>query len=225
MGKRAGKTHKAAIAKTTKRKALEAEASLLVPEKSIEQNDHGTMEVTIGNREEVLNALVNAGVERGELLSYQEGKSVKVFDPKGEGLRPGWVRFIDEYFKCEFNGTEAYMQAYPHCKNRKTAGVEACRLLKVPSIVEEIRYRLDSSRCTDDYVVSRLMHQSQFVDSFRINAAVAATATLAKVRGLLVDTKKPSFSNENPAVFAAPFTKEEMEEMQTRRAKMGRIVE
>jgi hypothetical protein len=226
MGKpRAGKTHNAAIAKSTKTKALEAEASLSVPEKNIKENDPETIEVTIGNKEEVLNALINVGIESGELLAYPDGKGMKVFDPRSEGLRPGWVRFIDAYFKYEFNATEAYMEAYPKNTNRKTAGTEACKLLKVPRIIEEIRYRLDAERCTDNYVVSRLMEQSTFVDSFRINAAVAATATLAKVRGLLQDTRKPAFSNENPAVFAAPFTKEEMEKMQEQRAKIGRIIE
>ncbi len=231
MAPSAGKKHLAAIAKTTKTKALEKEASLLVPTKTIDHSDPEESEDLVGESgllvglENAMAEVASAGVESGELLAFTQGKKVFVFDPKNEGLRPSWFRFIDAYFNSNFNGTEAYMIAFPNCKNRKTAGVEACKLLKVPSIVEEIRYRLDSTRCTDEFVISRLMHQSQFVDSFRINAAVAATATLAKVRGLLQDTRKPAFSNENPAVFAAPFTKEEMEKMQEQRAKMGRIIE
>lgn len=224
MAPSAGKTHKATFAKTTKEKALEKEAPLLVPE-IIEQNDHEGDSGISKSIEGTSKEEVSVGIESGELLAFTRGKDLMVFDPKNEGLRPSWFRFIDAYFNSNFNGTEAYMVAFPNCKKRTTAGVEACKLLKVPSIVDEIRYRLDTQRCTDEYVISRLMHQSQFVDSFRINAAVAATATLAKVRGLLQDTKKPAFSNDNPAVFMAPISDKEMADMKERRSKMGRIVE
>ena len=49
------------------------------------------------------------------------------------------LTFIDEYMLA-FNATEAYMIAYPKCK-QKTANTEGCKVLVRPAVREEINKR------------------------------------------------------------------------------------
>lgn len=59
---------------------------------------------------------------------------------KADTLNPNQLAFVEHYLATRpRNATAAYMLAYD-CK-RTTAGVEGCRLLKTPKVVEEIERR------------------------------------------------------------------------------------
>lgn len=142
-----------------------------------------------------------------------------------DGLLPRWVLFIDKYFELKFNASAAYMAVYD-VKDANVASAAAARLLGYVSVDSEIKARLLSQRVTNNAIVEQLWDIAvNYRGAKTIGAAVAALGILAKANGMLVDTKKQPFTGENPAVFAAPFTAEEMQQMQERREKMGRIVE
>jgi hypothetical protein len=140
------------------------------------------------------------------------------------GLLPRWVLFIDKYFELQFNASQAYMAVY-NVKNADVASACASKLLGYASIDAEIKSRLISQRVTNNAIVEQLWEIAQYRGDKTISAAVAALGILAKASGMLVDSKPPSFTAENPAVFPPPFSAEEMKQMEERRAKMGRIVE
>src|SRR5687768_16074135 len=50
--------------------------------------------------------------------------------------------FIDQYFLCRFNGTEAYMRVYNPKGGRASARVMASELLAMPNISAEVESRL-----------------------------------------------------------------------------------
>ena len=142
-----------------------------------------------------------------------------------DGLLPRWILFIDKYFELKFNASAAYMAVYD-VKDANVASACASRLLSYASVDAQIKARLISQRVTNEAIVEQLWDiATRYRGEKTIAAAVAALGILAKANGMLIDTKKQPFTGENPAVFAAPFTKEEMEKMQEQRAKMGRIIE
>ena len=57
--------------------------------------------------------------------------------------------FIDNYFLCNFNATEAYMRTY-NSKKRTTAGVNGHELLKNPNISEAIAARIAENTMSAD---------------------------------------------------------------------------
>lgn len=140
-------------------------------------------------------------------------------------LRPKWRVFVDEYFSNGFNATKAYIKAYSIKNGTRGAQAAASRLLRNVIIRGEIYKRLEAESCTDDFVIANLMRIALHNDSYRIKAAVTALMTLARVRGMLAQTKKPVFSAENPAIFLSPYTKEEMESFHLLRKETGRILE
>lgn len=189
---------------------------------------------------EIQDAIEESGAEGDESVSVQvvvSEKGVVLIEGKGkkkkttpinfenDGLRPLWAAFINELFNTGFNQTEAYMRANKACTNRETATVEASKLLRIPNVVRELRYRLRQQGVTEAYVIHNLMEIAEMRDSFRINAAVTAAATLAKSLGMLTDTKKAPFTGDNPAVFMPLYTKEEKELFDKQRKEMGRITE
>lgn len=165
--------------------------------------------------------------ENGVVLIEGKGKRKKTtpIDFGKDGLRPLWAAFINELFNTGFNQTEAYMRANKACTNRETARVEASKLLTIPNVARELRYRLRQQGVTEAYVIHNLMEIAEMRDSFRINAAVTAAATLAKSLGMLTDTKKQPFTGDNPAVFMPLYTKEEKEQFDKQKKEMGRITE
>jgi Terminase small subunit len=218
-----GKTTKPKNAKKAKK-----EVSLVVPD--LEKNVETVEAVVIGESglnvelEKALQAEIDKRIESGELLQMQVGKKFITFDPKEYGMRPTWRRFVDEYFKNGFNGKQAYLVVFPNC-DEKSAEANASRLLRNDKVVALIKRRLEAEEIDDDWVYDNLKAISKYHDSFRIQAAVAATLGIAKARGMLNDNKRQPFTAENPAVFLPPFSKEEIEEMTERRKKLGRIIE
>lgn len=63
--------------------------------------------------------------------------------------------FIDEYFRCNMNATEAYFNVYSS-KNRNNARTSAATLLAKPNIQEEINRRLTEKAMGSDEVLARL---------------------------------------------------------------------
>lgn len=63
-------------------------------------------------------------------------------------------RFIDEYFNCNMNATEAYFRVYG--ANRRNGRVTACGLLAKPNIKAEIERRLKENAMGVEEAISRL---------------------------------------------------------------------
>jgi hypothetical protein len=142
-----------------------------------------------------------------------------------DGLLPKWLKFIDEYFANGFNGTRAYMKVYS-VKNEKVARSAATRLLSYVSVNKEVQYRLQSQQVTDDAIIGELWDVARnYRGEKTIGAAVSALQTLAKTKGMLTDVKKHVFDSNNPAVFNAPYSKEEAEKFKESADKLGRITE
>ncbi len=142
-----------------------------------------------------------------------------------EGLRLSWVTFIDEYLANGGSGTEAYMVAYPGT-TRSAANTGASRLLAKENIKEELNNKLNSQRCTDDWVRNKLMGLVD-LHYFGKGAIVSEKAleTLARIKGMLTEVHKHVFDGSNPAVFVSPITKEEKEKMDEESDVSRRITE
>ena len=62
--------------------------------------------------------------------------------------------FIDEYFLCNMNGTEAYMRVFGP-KNRNVARANAAKLLATSNVKEEVGRRLDEHTMQANEVLAR----------------------------------------------------------------------
>lgn len=114
-------------------------------------------------------------------------------------LRVQWLRFIDEYVSNGGNGTKAYLKVYPEVTNENVAGTAAARLLRNVRIRAEINNKLEAQRVTESFIIASLMEVAQsHKNPF---ASVKALEILARIKGMLTDTKKVEFTGENPAVF------------------------
>lgn len=141
-----------------------------------------------------------------------------------KGLKLQWILFIDEYLQNGFNATKAYRKVYKCSK--KTAESASYRLLDNVGIKKEIDYRLSSQRVTDDFIIAGLASiATDYRGSKTINAAVKSYEILAKVKGMLVDTKKIAFTGENPAVFESVYSAKEKKEFDKIKEDKQRIVE
>ena len=123
------------------------------------------------------------------------------------GLKLSWVKFIDAYIENGGNGSKAYQKAYSTDEKQISESVArsaAARLLTNVSILEEIDNKLTTQQCTEEFIVSGLVGIARdYRGAKTIMAAVRSYEILAKVKGLLVDTKKIAFTGENPALFPA----------------------
>lgn len=213
----------------SKGKASETKTPLLLPTKVINREEPEDEE-ELGESwlpvvvQQAIAEEIQKKIESGELLSYVKGKKIVTFDPREEGMRISWRKFVDEYFKNGFNGTRAYMAVFPDVKEN-TAATEASLLLRNPKVVSLIRRKLDAEDVDDEWVIANLKEKASFNDSFRIQAATAAVLGIAKIRGLLNDNKRQPFDSSNPAVFLPVYTAEERAKFDEQRQKMGRITE
>ena len=139
------------------------------------------------------------------------------------GLRLAWLTFIKEYIASEGNATEAYLKAYPGV-SRDVARRNGARLLTNADIREEISCRYDQQRATEAWIIANLMFIVKNPSKSPM-AAVKALETLARVKGMLTDTKKIEFTTENPAVFLAPYSQEEKERIDEMINRGQRIIE
>jgi hypothetical protein len=146
-----------------------------------------------------------------------------------EGLKLSWIRFIDEYIANGGNGTQAYMTVYntkDHPIKESTARVESSRLLRNPNILSELNNKMQASRITPEFIQQQLLSiGTKYRGAKTINAAVKSFELLAKMQGLLIDTKKFGFDQNNPAVFQGFLSPGEKKDFDEVRDKKKRIVE
>jgi hypothetical protein len=137
-------------------------------------------------------------------------------------LTPTEVKFLDHYVA---EGMQNAYASYMHatgCKE-KTARTNAYRVLQRPHVMEELKARIEASGITKAWIVqnARVYVRNGVDNQYYANAGQKALEMLAKHSGMLDETIHHKFSEGNPAVFVAPYTKEEAEEI----AKTGRIQE
>lgn len=129
-------------------------------------------------------------------------KHKKTNNTLGTGLRIGWIKFIDEYFRNGYNGTQAYLKAYPR-NNVRSASVQAQRILSYDSVREEIKYRLEAERCTDSFIVSGLRDIASRAkdDKTVLVPAVKSFEVLARIRNMIKPDGNNNFFETNIAIF------------------------
>lgn len=66
------------------------------------------------------------------------------------------MAFVDNYFICGMNATEAYRRTYPKCKKDESAWASASQLLREPKVRAAIDERMRELQMTADEAVSRL---------------------------------------------------------------------
>lgn len=174
-------------------------------------------------KETTVKAKKRKPAKKRPILSTAEREAVITEAVKSGGLRLAWIKFIDAYIGNGGNGTKAYMEAYPD-SSEEAARRSASDLLTKPDILDEINNKLETQKVTEDKITSMLIEKAGYSDSFRINASVKALEVLAKMKGLLVDTKRIAFTGDNPAVFVAPYSTEEAKKIDEA-TKSSRIIE
>jgi hypothetical protein len=153
-------------------------------------------------------------------------KNLVTIDIQGAALPLGWQTFIDEYFNNGFNGTQAYMVAYPNAK-KTTASVNSVGLLAKANIQEQIQYRLNAQGVTDDAIVAELWDCGKtYRGADTIGAAVQALTTLAKIKGLIKEGERSDkFFQTNYLVYAPMVKPENIKKVQDVIEGAGRIIE
>ncbi|MFZ2187334.1 MAG: terminase small subunit [Candidatus Moraniibacteriota bacterium] len=149
------------------------------------------------------------------LKNMKQKEKLEEYDPNnGKGLKLQWLNFIKEYIKNGGNATEAYITAYPEV-NRESARRNGSRLLTHADIIGEIGNRYDVQTATDAWVIATAMKYAKAgLENPKVAlAGVKALEMIARSKGMLTDVQKVEFTAENPAVFFAPYSKEEAEEM------------
>jgi len=146
-------------------------------------------------------------------------------DVKTKGLRTAWKVFANEYVKNGGNATQAYLKAYPE-SSYESANANAQRLIVNDSIKEEINNILNFQRITDEFIYNGFFYlYGKHKDGKGAVVACMALEKLAKMKGLLVDTKKFAFDGDNPAVFPALVKVENKEKWDKEVAEGKRITE
>lgn len=157
----------------------------------------------------------------------KKNKKVSLEDQDKEaGLRPQWRKFIDAYFRNNFNATQAYLDVYENIENERVAQSSASRLLSNAIIRAEIDARFEAQSVTEHWITASLKRVALKDDARSLNAAVRALEILARVKGMLKDPKSPdAFTAENPAIFLPVYTQEEKEKFELFARKGGRVYE
>lgn len=163
--------------------------------------------------------------KRGRTILSTKDSEDLVALVQNSGLRIGWIKFVDAYIENGGNATKAYMSAYPNCSKRAARSCGSDLLAK-PDILLELDNRLKSQRVTDEFISAGLFEiATEYRGAKTIMAAVKSYEILAKMRGLLVDTKKIAFTDENPAVFEPVYDAKEKQEFDKIKKDKQRIVE
>lgn len=144
-----------------------------------------------------------------------------------DGLLPNWIKFIDEYMSNGFNGTQAYLAVYK-VKSARVASAASARLLGYVSVNEEIQYRLEAQRITDDAVVAetwRIATAAHLRTEKGAGSQVSALRNLSEVKGMIKkdDTLRHVFDSEHLPVIRADYSDKRKKELEEESKK--RIVE
>lgn len=142
-----------------------------------------------------------------------------------EGLRLPWIKFIDALIANGGDQPRAYIEAYPDVKDERVASACATRLLTNANIREELNNKLEAQKVTEDRITNMgIQYAEMGMQDVKMSiAGVKALEMLAKMKGLLVDTKKIAFTGDNPAVFAAPYSAERKAELDKMHAGDGKV--
>lgn len=141
-------------------------------------------------------------------------------------LRPHWMKFTNEYVSNGGNGTKAYLKAYPNVIDENVAGTAAARLLRNVRVRSEINSRLEAQYVTEAAIIDTLWKVAvNYTETKSVFSSVKALEVLARIRGMLTDTKKIEFTNENPAIFLPLYSAEEAEKMRKMAEEGKRIIE
>ncbi len=143
---------------------------------------------------------------KGKVTKKKDVKSIK--DKEGveteeQGLKLVWITFINEYIKlgCQ-NAGLAYKIAFKDPEmSDNVANAAGCRLLKNVNVRNELNNALEAQKITDNFIFEGLKDiATTYRGAKTIFAAVKALEILGKMKGLLIDTKKFQFDENNPAV-------------------------
>ena len=100
--------------------------------------------------------------------SAKKEKTMKNTNNKMKKLTQKMLLFIDKYFELNFNGTEAYLQAYPAVRKRATAKVNASRLLTNANVKAEVESRQKEAREVSKELVDQIREELSYVAFSRI---------------------------------------------------------
>lgn len=100
------------------------------------------------------------------------------------GLKNGHLAFVNEYFLCNMNATDAYANTHPKA-TRESARRLGSQLLTNVDIQEEIQRRLEEKQLSADEVLSRLGDMARadmrdFIKAFEIGEKTAVLVDLGK---------------------------------------------
>jgi len=133
---------------------------------------------------------------KARVIQTKEAKDKNKDEP---GLRPEWKVFIDNYIKNGGNALQAYKVAYPNCKENSAIS-NSHRMMENDVIRKEINYRFIRQRITDEAVFGELWEvATKYRGAKTLMAAVKALEVIARMKGMLVDTKRIEFGKDNPA--------------------------
>lgn len=116
-------------------------------------------------------------------------------------LPPKHRIILEEYLKNGFNGTEAYLVAYPDV-NRNTAKTNGSKVIKHPLVQAEImKYQMNNKKKNDieiSYIIENLMEiveSSKLDDKVDRISILKALDQLSKISGLYVTNIKTEVVN------------------------------
>lgn len=100
------------------------------------------------------------------------------------GLKNGHLAFVNEYFLCNMNATDAYANTHPKA-TRESARRLGSQLLTNVDIQEEIQRRLEEKQLSADEVLARLGDMARadmrdFIKAFEIGEKTAVLVDLGK---------------------------------------------
>ena len=119
---------------------------------------------------------------------------------KGESeMKPEWMSFIDEYMANGGNATQAYHKIYKNSTGESARRLGSLLLTNI-DIRKEIDYRFRRRKITDDAVFGELWEVgTKYRGAKTLMPAVKALEVVAKMKGMLVETKRIEFGRDNPA--------------------------
>lgn len=145
------------------------------------------------------------------------------------GLKLSWIKFIDEFIANGGKQAEAYKKVYGTKENPikdSTASSCSSKLLRNANILKELNNKLEVEKCTEGFIQESLIDiATTYRGAKTINAAVKSLEILAKMKGLLIDTKKIAFDDNNPAKFLSPYSEKEKESFEKIKTNKERLVE
>jgi hypothetical protein len=125
--------------------------------------------------------------------------------------------FVQEYLKNGFNGTSAYMVAFPK-STRITAHGQASRILARPEVKRRLAVLQRNSALRTEVTVERLIREADDIQqkalvTNHLAVAVSALTAKAKLAGVWIDRTQSVNANVSYAVSDQPPSEAEWEAM------------